>query len=97
MTKFKVPVDLIMSKMAEASEQAQEKARKGSEVLLEELETLLLMADVGVAGAAGPDDVLDAAVVAWSATRMPMAANEPMISGDSVPPGSSCTTSFSRS
>ena len=39
MTQFKVPVDLIMSKLAEASEQAQEKARKGSEVLLEDLET----------------------------------------------------------
>lgn len=39
MTKFKVPVDLIMSKLAEASEQAQKKARKGSEVLLEDLDT----------------------------------------------------------
>jgi polyhydroxyalkanoate synthase len=39
MTQFKVPVDLIMSKLAEASEQAQKKARKGSEVLLEDLET----------------------------------------------------------
>lgn len=39
MAQFKVPVDLIMSKLAEASEQAQAKARKGSEVLLEDLET----------------------------------------------------------
>ena len=39
MTKFKVPVDLIMSKLAEASEEVQAKARKGSEVLLEDLET----------------------------------------------------------
>ena len=41
MTQFKIPVDLIMSKLAEASEQAQAKARKGSEVLLEDLDTLL--------------------------------------------------------
>ena len=41
MTKFKVPVDLIMSKLAEASEQAQEKARKGSQVLLEDLDTTI--------------------------------------------------------
>jgi hypothetical protein len=34
MTQFKIPVDLIMSKLAEASEQAQARARKGSEVLL---------------------------------------------------------------
>jgi len=39
MTQFKVPVDLIMSKLAEASEQVQARARKGSEVLLEDLET----------------------------------------------------------
>lgn len=39
MAQFKVPVDLIMSKLAEASEEAQAKARKGSEVLLEDLET----------------------------------------------------------
>ena len=39
MTQFKVPVDLIMSKLAEASEQAQARARKGSEVLLEDLDT----------------------------------------------------------
>ncbi len=30
MTKHNIPVDLIMSKMAEASEQAHAKARKGS-------------------------------------------------------------------
>jgi polyhydroxyalkanoate synthase len=39
MSKTNVPVDLIMSKLAEASEQAQAKARKGSEVLLEDLDT----------------------------------------------------------
>ena len=39
MTQFKVPVDLIMSKLAEASEQVQARARKGSEVLLEDVET----------------------------------------------------------
>ena len=39
MTQFKIPVDLIMSKLAEASEQAQARARKGSEVLLEDLDT----------------------------------------------------------
>jgi polyhydroxyalkanoate synthase len=39
MTKYNIPVDLIVSKLAEASEQAQTKARKGSEVLLEDLET----------------------------------------------------------
>ncbi|MGD9251929.1 MAG: class III poly(R)-hydroxyalkanoic acid synthase subunit PhaC [Desulfobacterales bacterium] len=39
MTKFNVPVDLIMSKLAEASEQAQTKAQMGSEVLLQDLDT----------------------------------------------------------
>jgi polyhydroxyalkanoate synthase len=39
MANFKIPVDLIMAKLAEASEEAQERARKGSEVLLEDLET----------------------------------------------------------
>ena len=39
MSQFKVPVDLIMSQLAEASEQAQARARKGSEVLLEDLDT----------------------------------------------------------
>ncbi len=39
MTKYNIPVDLIMSKMAEASEQAHARARKGSEVLLEDLDT----------------------------------------------------------
>lgn len=31
---------------------------------------ILVPSDLGAAGAAGPDDVLDAAVVAWSATRI---------------------------
>jgi polyhydroxyalkanoate synthase len=39
MPKMNIPVDLIMSKLAEASEQAQVRARKGSEVLLEDLDT----------------------------------------------------------
>ncbi len=39
MTKQNIPVDLIMSKMAEASEQAHARARKGSEVLLDDLDT----------------------------------------------------------
>lgn len=39
MTQFKVPVDLIMSKMAEASEKVSQKAHKGPEVLLEDLDT----------------------------------------------------------
>jgi polyhydroxyalkanoate synthase subunit PhaC len=39
MTQFKVPVDLIMSKLAEASEKAGQKAHKGPEVLLEDLDT----------------------------------------------------------
>jgi polyhydroxyalkanoate synthase subunit PhaC len=39
MTQFKIPVDLIMSKLAEASEQVHARAHKGSEVLLEDLDT----------------------------------------------------------
>ncbi|MDJ0809036.1 MAG: class III poly(R)-hydroxyalkanoic acid synthase subunit PhaC [Desulfobacterales bacterium] len=39
MTQSNIPVDLIISKMAEASEKAQAKARKGSEVLLKDLDT----------------------------------------------------------
>ena len=39
MTQSNIPVDLIMSKLAEASEKAQAKARKGSEVLLADLNT----------------------------------------------------------
>ncbi len=39
MPKMNIPVDLIMSKLAEASEQAHVRARKGSEVLLEDLDT----------------------------------------------------------
>ena len=39
MTKYNIPVDLIMSKMAEASEKAHTRARKGTEVLLEDLDT----------------------------------------------------------
>jgi polyhydroxyalkanoate synthase len=39
MSQFKIPVDLIMSKLAEASEKATQKARKGPEVLLEDLNT----------------------------------------------------------
>jgi polyhydroxyalkanoate synthase len=39
MSQFKIPVDLIMSKLAEASEKAQQKAQKGPEVLLEDLDT----------------------------------------------------------
>ncbi|MDJ0720784.1 MAG: class III poly(R)-hydroxyalkanoic acid synthase subunit PhaC [Desulfobacterales bacterium] len=39
MTQSNIPVDLIMSKLAEASEKAQVRARKGSEVLLADLDT----------------------------------------------------------
>lgn len=39
MNQFKVPVDMIMSKLAEASERVSEKAQKGPEVLLEDLDT----------------------------------------------------------
>jgi polyhydroxyalkanoate synthase subunit PhaC len=39
MSQFKIPVDLIMSKLAEASEKAQQKVYKGPEVLLEDLDT----------------------------------------------------------
>lgn len=39
MSQFKVPVDLIMSKLAEASEEVQHKAQKGPEVLLDDLDT----------------------------------------------------------
>ncbi len=39
MTQSNIPVDLIISKMAEASEKAQARARKGSEVLLKDLDT----------------------------------------------------------
>ncbi|HCY87270.1 MAG TPA: class III poly(R)-hydroxyalkanoic acid synthase subunit PhaC [Desulfobacteraceae bacterium] len=41
MTQFKVPVDLIMSKMAEDARQAHTRAQKASEVLLDKLETQL--------------------------------------------------------
>ncbi|MCG8618313.1 MAG: alpha/beta fold hydrolase, partial [Desulfobacterales bacterium] len=41
MTQFKVPVDLIMSKMADDARQAQSRAQKASEVLLDKLETRL--------------------------------------------------------
>jgi polyhydroxyalkanoate synthase len=41
MTQFKVPVDLIMSKMADDARQAHSRAQKASEVLLDKLETQL--------------------------------------------------------
>ena len=41
MTQYKVPVDLIMSKMAEDVEKVHSRARKASEVLLDDLETQL--------------------------------------------------------
>ena len=39
MSQPKIPVDLILSKVAEETERAQSRARKASEVLLDDLET----------------------------------------------------------
>lgn len=41
MTQYKVPVDLIVSKMAEDVEKVHTRARKASEVLLDDLDTQL--------------------------------------------------------
>ncbi|SLM32336.1 Poly-beta-hydroxybutyrate polymerase (modular protein) [Desulfamplus magnetovallimortis] len=41
MAKFKIPVDLIMSKLAEDATKVQTRAQKASEVLLDDLETAL--------------------------------------------------------
>ena len=41
MSQTKIPVDLILSKMAQDAEKAQSRARKASEVLLDDLETEL--------------------------------------------------------
>ena len=47
MEKPKIPVDLILSKLAEDAEKAQTRARKASDVLLQELETGIAQTPVG--------------------------------------------------
>lgn len=41
MTQSKIPVDLILSKLAEEADKAQSRASKASEVLLDDLDTAI--------------------------------------------------------